>query len=158
MFTELFTIARTWKQHKCPSTEEWMKKLWYIYSMEYCSVIKKEWHWVICREVDGEGNGTPLQYSCLENPMDGGAWWAAVHGVLKSRTRLSDFTFTFMHWWRKWQPTPVFLPGESQGRGAWWAAVYGVAQSQIRLKRLSSSSKVLLYVTRLNLLIFCQVF
>ena len=116
MFTELFTIARTWKQHKCPSTEEWMKKLWYIYSMEYCSVIKKEWHWVICREVDGEGNGTPLQYSCLENPMDGGAWWAAVHGVLKSRTRLSDFTFTFMHWWRKWQPTPVFLPGESQGR------------------------------------------
>ena len=43
----------------------------------------------------GEGNGTPLQYSCLENPMDGGAWWAAVHGVAKSRTRLSDFTFTF---------------------------------------------------------------
>ena len=43
----------------------------------------------------GEGNGTPLQYSCLENPMDGGAWWAAVHGVAKSRIRLSDFTFTF---------------------------------------------------------------
>ena len=43
----------------------------------------------------GEGNGTPLQYSCLENPMDGGAWWAAVHGVAKSRTRLSDFTFHF---------------------------------------------------------------
>ena len=43
----------------------------------------------------GEGNGTPLQYSCLENPMDGGAWLAAVHGVMKSRTRLSDFAFTF---------------------------------------------------------------
>ena len=43
----------------------------------------------------GEGNGTPLQYSCLENPMDGGAWWATVHGVAKSRTRLSNFTFTF---------------------------------------------------------------
>ena len=42
-----------------------------------------------------EGNGTPLQYSCLENPMDGGTWWAAVHGVAKSRTRLSDFPFTF---------------------------------------------------------------
>ena len=41
------------------------------------------------------GNGTPLQYSCLENPMDGGAWWAAVHGVTKSQTRLSDFAFTF---------------------------------------------------------------
>ena len=43
----------------------------------------------------GEGNGTPLQYSCLENPMDRGAWWAAVHGVAKSRTWLSNFTFTF---------------------------------------------------------------
>ena len=43
----------------------------------------------------GEGNGTPLQYSCLENPMEGGARWATVHGVAKSRTRLSDFTFTF---------------------------------------------------------------
>ena len=43
----------------------------------------------------GEGKGTPLQYCCLENPMDGGAWWAAVHGVAKSQTRLSDFTFTF---------------------------------------------------------------
>ena len=143
----------------------------------------------------GEGNGNPLQYSCLENPMEGGAWWATVHGVAKSRTRLSDFTFTlhnissmynhskwlyyllwyylhklkigyqygvslqysclenpmnggawkaavhgvaegrtqlrvghnwatslslftFMHWRRKWQPTPVFLPGESQGWGS----------------------------------------
>ena len=45
--------------------------------------------------LSGEGNGTPLQYSCLENPMDGGAWWAAVHGVAKSRRWLSDFTFTF---------------------------------------------------------------
>ena len=65
----------------------------------------------------GEGNGDPLQYSCLENPMEGGgAWWAAVLGVMKSRPRLSDFTF--MHWRRKWQPTPVFLPGESQGWGS----------------------------------------
>ena len=45
----------------------------------------------------GEGNGTPLQYSCLENPMDGGASWATVHGVAKSWTRLSNFTFT-CHW------------------------------------------------------------
>ena len=115
----------------------------------------------------GEGSGDPLQYSCLENPMDGGAWWAAVHGVAKNRARLSNFTFTFhfhalekemaphsstlawklpwteepgrlqstgslrighdwatslslftfMHWRRKWQPTPVFLPRESQGQG-----------------------------------------
>ena len=46
-------------------------------------------------QLDGEGDGTPLQYSCLENPMDGRAWWAAVLGVAKSRTRLSGFTFTF---------------------------------------------------------------
>ena len=43
----------------------------------------------------GEGNGTPLQYSCLENPMDGGAWLAVIHGVAKSQTQLSDFPFTF---------------------------------------------------------------
>ena len=57
-----------------------------------------------------------LHICCLENPTDGGAWQAAVHEVAKSRTRLSDFTFT--HWRRKWQPAPVFLPGESQGQGS----------------------------------------
>ena len=52
--------------------------------------------------------------------MGGGAWKAAVHAVAEGRTQLSDFTslFTFMHWRRRWQPTPVFLPGESQGRGS----------------------------------------
>ena len=92
----------------------------------------------------GEGNGTPLQYSCLENPMDGGAWKAAVHGVAEGRTRLSDFTFTF-HF-------PLSCIGEGNGNplqcsclenprggGAWWPAVYGVAQSQTRLKWLSSN-------------------
>ena len=84
----------------------------------------------------GEGNGTPLEYSCLENPMDGGAWWAAVHGVAKSRTRLSDFTLTFhspalekemathsstLAWKIPWDG------------GAWGAAVYGAAQSRTRL-------------------------
>ena len=77
----------------------------------------------------------PLQYFCLENPTDGGAWWAAVHGVARVghdwATSLS--LFTFMRWRRKWQPTPVFLPGESQG----WEAVSGVTQSRTRLKQLS---------------------
>ena len=50
--------------------------------------------------------------------MDGGAWWAAVHCIAKSRRRLSGFPFTFLHWRRKWQPTPVFLPGESQRQGS----------------------------------------
>ena len=88
----------------------------------------------------GEGNGTLLQYCCLENPMDGGAWWAAVHGVTRSRTRLSDFTFTFMHWRRKGTPLQCSCLKNPRDGGAWWAAVYGVAQSWTRLKRLSSSS------------------
>ena len=50
---------------------------------------------LVLRRANGEGNGTPLPYSCLENPMDRGAWWAAVHGVATSQIRLSDFTFTF---------------------------------------------------------------
>ena len=60
-----------------------------------------------------------------------------VRKIEKDRT-LREVCWEF--WRRKWQPTPVFLPGESQGQGAWWAAVYGIAQSRTRLKRLSSSS------------------
>ena len=52
-------------------------------------------NWIKLAFYFGEGSGTPLQYSCLENPMDGGAWWAAVHGIAESWTQLSDFTFTF---------------------------------------------------------------
>ena len=81
----------------------------------------------------------------MENAMDGGAWWTAVHGISKSRTWLSDFTFTF-HF-------SLSCIGEGNGKplqcsclenprdgGAWWAAVYGVAQSWTRPKQLSSSS------------------
>ena len=93
----------------------------------------------------GEGNGVPLQYSCLENPMDRGAQKAAVHAVSKSQTRLRDLTFTFhFHALEREMAThSSVLPGESQGRGAQWAAVYGVAQSWTRLKRRSSSSSSL---------------
>ena len=63
--------------------------------IEFCSSHLKCIQIQRLRMYIGEGNGTPLQYSCLENPMGGGAWWAAVHGVAKSRTRLSYFTFTF---------------------------------------------------------------
>ena len=93
----------------------------------------------------GEGNGTPLQYSCLKNPTDRGAWWAVVHGVARSRTRLSDFTFTF-HFpaLEKEMATYSCLENPRDG-GAWWAAVYGVAQSRTRLKQLSSSSSIALH-------------
>ena len=76
--TDIFFFSTTYNKHLATS---------------YTVVGSPEYH-----NIDtfiGEGNGTLLQYSCLENPMDGGAWWAAVHGIAKSRTRLSDFTFTF---------------------------------------------------------------
>ena len=93
--------------------------------------------------MSGEGNGNPLQYSCLENPMGRGAWWAAVHGVAKNRTRLRVFAFT-LHFscipegngnplqclaWR--------IPGTAEPGGL---PSMGVAQSQTQLKQLSSNS------------------
>ena len=83
----------------------------------------------------GDGSGTPVQCSCLGNPMDGGAWWATVHGVAKSRTRLSDFTLTFnFHALEKEMAThSSILAWRIPGMGAWWAAIYGVAQSRTRL-------------------------
>ena len=100
--------------------------------------------WCFCSDsfimLSGEGSGT--HSTRLENPMDGGAWWAAVSGVAGSRTRLSDFTFTFhCHALEKEMAThSSVLAWRIPGTGAWWAAVYGVAQSRTRLTRLSSSS------------------
>ena len=87
----------------------------------------------------GEGNGTPPQYSRLENPMDGGAWWTAVHGVARSRTWLSDFTFTFhFHALEKDMAAPCsVLAWRIPGAGNRVGCVCGVARG--RLKRLSSS-------------------
>ena len=92
-----------------------------------------------------EGNGTPLQYSCLENPIDGGDWWAAVHGVAKSWTRVSDFTFTFhFHALEKEMATHSSvlawrIPGTGEPGGL--LSMGSHAQSRTRLKRLSSSSR-----------------
>ena len=94
--------------------------------------------------LSGEWNGIPLQYSCLENPMDGGAWRAAVHGVTKSRTQLSDFTLTFhLHALEKEMAThssvlawripgtgePVGLPsmGSHRVRHDWYDLAYSIA-------------------------------
>ena len=85
------------------------RKYWLCYLLPITG-WRRQWH------------PTPvlLPGKSLENLMGGGAWWAVVHGVTKSQTRLSNFTFTF-HFHaleKKWQPTPVLLPGESQGRGS----------------------------------------
>ena len=89
----------------------------------------------------GEGNGTPLQYSCLENPMDGGAWWAVIHGVGESQTERLHFHFSLSCTGEgNGNPLQCFCLENPRDGRAWWAAVYGVAQSRTRLKRLSSSS------------------
>ena len=101
----------------------------------------------------GEGNGNPLQYSCLENPMDGGAGRLPSMGSLRvGYDWATSFSlFTFMHWRRKWQPSPVFLPGESQGWGSLVGCRLWVAKSRTRLKRLSSSSShCLIYKMGIN--------
>ena len=84
----------------------------------------------------GEGNGTPLQYSCLENPMGGGAWWAVVHGVAKSQTRLSDFPFTFpFHALEKEMAThSSVLAWRIPGMGSLVGCHLWVAQSRTQLK------------------------
>ena len=76
-----------WAASECMQDFNTMFTNCYIYNkVSFCLLLVRE---------SGKGNDTPLQYSCLENPMSGGAWWAAVHGVAEGRTRLSDFTFTF---------------------------------------------------------------
>ena len=89
----------------------------FLRAFEISSTITSSRIIVVTMPILGEGNGNPLQYSHLENPVDRGAWWAAVHSVAQSRTRLKRLSMhAFMHWRRKWQPSPVFLPGESQGQ------------------------------------------
>ena len=80
--TEMETVIRNLPTNKSPGPDGFTAEFYQNFREELTPILRK-------------GNGTPLQYSCLENPMDGGAWWAAVHGVVKSQTRLSDFTFTF---------------------------------------------------------------
>ena len=88
---------------------------------------------------NGEGSGTPVQYPCLENPMDGGAWWAAVHGVAEGQTRQRLHFHFSLSCIGEGNGNPLqcsCLENPREG-GAWWVAVSGVAQSQTRLKWLS---------------------
>ena len=87
-----------------------------------------------------EGNGSPLQYSCLENPTRG-AWWAAVHGVTQSRTQLKRLSMPECIGEGNGNPLQYSCLENPRDRGVWWAAVYGIAQSRTRLKRLSSNGK-----------------
>ena len=123
-------------------------------SSDTCIEVKKNIFGLICLDyilflwdiyASSEGNGNPLQYSCLENPMDGGAWQAIVHGVTKSQDMTERLHFYLSlscigegngnPFWRSCLENP-------RDGGAWWAAVDGVTQSWTRLKCLSSSSSV----------------
>ena len=97
----------------------------FLLHMQVCGLPHLVWKVLFSKcfgWVNGEGNGNPLQCSCLENPMDGGAWWATVHGVTESRTRLSDFTSL---WISEYVSAPVLLgrmPDSRQVRYCEWAS------------------------------------
>ena len=93
----------------------------------------------------GQGNGNPLQYSCLENPVDGGAWWAAVRRVAQSRTRLKQLSVHACPGERNGNPLQYFCLENPRDRGAWWAAIYVVKQSQTRPKQLSMHARMNLF-------------
>ena len=118
---------------------------WLFGKMKICySTDTAEWlHFHFSLSCIGEGNGNPLQCSCMENSRDGGAWWAAVYGVTQSRTWLRWLHLHFSHTCiggGTGNPLQCSCLQNPRDRGACWAAVYGVSQSRIRLKRLSSSN------------------
>ena len=135
--------------HKCPTQRLWAFQQWlfslcsFLYFLSvsifcplfFCFMI---WRIKFLSFNQEEGNGTPLQYSCLETPTDGGAWWAVVHGVA---TEWLHFHFSLSCIVEgNGSPLQCSCLENPRDEGAWWAAVYGVAQSWTRLKWLSSSS------------------
>ena len=106
------------------------------------------------QQTKGEGNGNPCQYSCLENPMDRGACWAAVRGVAQKSETTEATQYACMHWRRQWKPPPVFLPGESQGPGSlvgcclWGRTELDTTeatqqqQQQIKIKSIENTNKI----------------
>jgi len=88
----------------------------------------------------GEGNGNPLQYSYLENPLDGGAWWAAVHRVAQGRTQMKQLSMHACIGEGNGNPLQYSCLENPRARGAWWAAIYEVTQSWTWLKWLSRSN------------------
>ena len=99
--------------------------------------LKLEASYVHTAVLTGEGNGNPLQYSCLENPVDRGAWWAAVYGITQSRAQLKWLSMHACIGEGNGNPLQYSCLENPVDRGAWWAAVCGVTQSQAQLKWLS---------------------
>ena len=118
-----------------------------IYSVVLLSVVQQS-ESVVCVfiYVYGAGNGSPLQYSCLENPVKRGAWWASVHGVAQNRTRLRQLSTHACVGEGNGNPLQCSCLENPRDGGAWWAAVYGVVWSRTRLELLSSSSSMYIYM------------
>ena len=112
----------------------WLQYLWLLTKPLLATFLLMS-HWP-----EGEGNGNPLQYSCIENPMDRGAWWAAVHRVAHSWTWLKWLSMLACFREGNGNPLQYSCLENPRDRGAWWAAVYEVTQNQTRWKWLSSSS------------------
>ena len=91
-------------------------------------------NWWVFHTLSREGNGNPFQYSCLEDPVDGGAWWAAVRGVAQSRSRLKQLSMHACIGEGNGNLLQYSCLENPRDRGAWWSAIYGVTQSQIQLK------------------------
>ena len=133
IFKNIWMVNRRHKSKTVYSISEskyWYTDItWYRSSVKMCACI-----------LLGEGNGNPLQYFFLENPVDRGAWWAAVHRVTQSRTRLKRLSMHACIGEGNGNPRQYSCLETPRDRGALWAAVYGVAQSRTWLKWLSSSS------------------
>ena len=141
----LFTIPRTQKQPICPTTDEWINKSWYIYTMEYCSAIKRnkfksvELRWMgpepfIQSEVSQKEKNKYDIINAYTQNLKKWYWWTYLQGRNRNADienglvdtvgerkvgQVERITLTYIHHQRrKWQPTPVFLPGESQGWGS----------------------------------------
>ena len=153
----------------CGYPEFQWKEIWILWLFLQLNMLIKQDHFntenwtlsgfivlVMLIRKHGEGNGNPLQCYCLENPVDRGAWWAAVHGIAQSQTRLKWFSIHASFGEGNGNPLQYSCLENPRDRGAWWAAVYGVAQSRTWLKRLSSSSSSYLrnYALSLNFIPF----
>ena len=114
----------------------------YTYTLINTHRIHHKHNYICAYTNDGEENGNPLQYSCLENPVDRRAWWALVHRVAQSWTRLKRLSMHACTGEGNGNPLQYSCLKNPGGRGAWWAAIYEVTQSGTRLKQLSSSSSI----------------
>ena len=122
----------------------WTSKNYFIHIHIYVHIYMCVYIYIylyVCLYME-EGNGNPLQYSCLENPLNRGAWWATVHRITQSWTWLKRPSMHVYIGEGNGKPLHYYCLENPRDGGAWWTAVYGVKQSRTRLKWLSSNISV----------------